>query len=208
MAARGHPRGALAWTRSAEIPSGLARAFGIAAVVVLIGLGAHVRFFLPDSPVPVTLQTFFVLLAGAMLGPRDGMIAALCYIAAGTAGGPVFALGPGGVAYLCGPTGGYLVGFVAAAGVVGVVAGRNGAGKDAGPARLAAGLLAGGALILLPGALHLALVTGLGFRRAMEIGVGPFIAGDLLKVAAAWATVAAARSFRRRRRTPQDLSYP
>lgn len=194
MAARDHPARALGWMRSAAIPSGLARAFGIAAVVVLIGLGAHVRFFLPSSPVPVTLQTFFVLLAGAMLGPRDGMIAALCYIAAGAAGGPLFALGPGGVAYLCGPTGGYLVGFVAAAGVVGLVAGGNNA------ARLAAGLLAGGALILLLGALHLALVTGLGFRRAMEIGVGPFIAGDLLKVAAAWATVAAARAFRRPRR--------
>jgi hypothetical protein len=81
-----------------ELPSWLARAFGIAAVVVLVALGAHVKLFMPGNPVPVTLQTFFVLLAGAMLGPRDGMIAVICYITVEIVGGPVFALGPGGVA--------------------------------------------------------------------------------------------------------------
>lgn len=197
---------------SVELPSWLARAFGIAAVVVLIALGAHVKLFLPGNPlVPVTLQTFFVLLAGAMLGPRDGMIAVLCYVGVGIAGGPVFALGSGGLAYLAGPTAGYLVGFVAAAGVVGLVT-RNGTARadsreeSAAQWRLAAGLLAGGALILLLGAAHLALVVvigdivGLGWRRAVDIGVRPFILGDLLKVAAAWTTVVAERRLTRRGR--------
>ncbi len=193
MPARAYPARALGWMGSAELPSWLARAFGIAAVVVLVALGAHVKLFLPGNPVPLTLQTFFVLLAGAMLGPRDGMIAALCYVCVGIAGGPVFALGQGGLTYLAGPTGGYLVGFVAAAGVVGLAARTNSHGDNPAPWRLAAGLLAGGALILLLGAAHLALVMGFGWRHAVDFGVRPFIPGDLLKVAAAWTTVMAER---------------
>ena len=198
---RAYPARALRWMGSAELPSWLARAFGIAAVVVLIALGAHVKLFLPNNPlVPVTLQTFFVLLAGAMLGPRDGMIAVLCYITVGIVGGPVFALGSGGLAYLAGPTGGYLVGFVAAAGVVGRAARTDAGGESAPRWRLAAGLLAGGALILLLGWAHLALVVGRGWSRAVDFGVRPFILGDLLKVAAAWTTVVAERRLTRRSR--------
>jgi len=209
--ARAYPARALRWMGSAELPSWLARAFGIAAVVVLIALGAHVKLFLPGNPVPVTLQTFFVLLAGAMLGPRDGMIAVLCYVCVGIAGGPVFALGQGGLAYLAGPTGGYLVGFVAAAGVVGVVTRTDTCGEGA-PSwrltagRLAAGLLAGAALILLLGAAHLALVMGLGWRHAVDFGVRPFIPGELLKVAVAWTTVVAERRLTGRSRAPRDAS--
>jgi biotin transport system substrate-specific component len=197
---------------AAELPSWLARAFGIAAVVVLIALGAHVKLFLPGNPVPVTLQTFFVLLAGAMLGPRDGMIAVICYITVGIVGGPVFALGPGGVAYLAGATGGYLAGFVAAAGVVGVATRAPPRGEGAASWQLAAGLLAGGALILLLGWAHLALLARLpshpsvAGRGAAAFGVLDFVPGDLLKVAAAWTTVMAERRLTRRGRRGPDAS--
>jgi biotin transport system substrate-specific component len=169
---------------AAELPSWLARAFGIAAVVVLIALGAHVKLFLPGN----------------------------CYITVGIVGGPVFALGPGGVAYLAGATGGYLAGFVAAAGVVGVATRAPPRGEGAASWQLAAGLLAGGALILLLGWAHLALLARLpshpsvAGRGAAAFGVLDFVPGDLLKVAAAWTTVMAERRLTRRGRRGPDAS--
>ncbi len=80
---------------------------------------------LPFSPVPITGQTMAVLLVGALLGSRRGALAVLAYIAEGLAGLPVFAGGAAGLARLFGPTGGYLVGFVAAAFLVGWLAERG-----------------------------------------------------------------------------------
>jgi biotin transport system substrate-specific component len=91
----------------------------ITMFVVLTALGAHV--YIPHNPVPFTLQTMFVLLAGAFLGWRDGAISMLSYLLLGGLGIPVFASPVAGWGYLFGPTGGYLWGFVIGAGVVGAM---------------------------------------------------------------------------------------
>jgi biotin transport system substrate-specific component len=176
------------------MPVPVARAVGIAAFVALVALGAHVRLLLPGTPVPVTLQTLFVLLAGVVLGPRDGPAAMALYVALGAAGVPVFALGgAAGLLYLAGPTGGYLVGFVAAAVLAGLVSRRL-----EGPAGAALGLLAGECAILGLGVLHLALFLGMGFGRALTLGAVPFLAGDAVKLAAAFVAAVAIRAVRRR----------
>src|SRR5574341_1526984 len=93
---------------------------GVVAFVIMTALGAHVRIPLPFMPVPITLQTFFVHLAGATLGPALGPVSQALYVLAGAAGLPVFAGGTGGLAYLVkGATTGYLLGFVVATALVG-----------------------------------------------------------------------------------------
>jgi biotin transport system substrate-specific component len=136
---------------------------------------------LPFSPVPVTGQTLAVLLVGALLGSRRGSLAVLAYIAQGLAGLPVFAGGALGMARLLGPTGGYLVGFVAAAFLVGLLAER---GWDRRVLTTAAAMMLGNLVIYAIGALWLAPFVG-GPEQALATGVLPFIPGDLVKIAAA-----------------------
>ncbi len=155
----------------------------VAAVLVatlLIALGAQVRIPLPFSPVPVTLQTFAVLLTGALLGSRRGALAVLVYLAEGLAGLPVFAGWSGGVAHLLGPTGGYLLGFVAAAYVTGCLFER---GWNAHPLTAGAALLAGNLALYALGLPWLALYVGAG--RAVALGLAPFVIGDAAKVVGA-----------------------
>src|SRR5512137_1746469 len=90
------------------------RAAAVAVFAVLSMLGAFVRIPIPWSPVPLTLQTFFVLLSGACLGRRLGAVSQVCYVLVGIAGLPVFSQAGSGLLYLAGPTGGYLAGFIAA----------------------------------------------------------------------------------------------
>ena len=94
------------------------------AFAALTAVGARIQFHLPFTPVPVTGQVFCVLLAGCVLGSRLGFVSQVQYLTAGVAGLPVFALG-GGIGFLLGPTGGYLVGFPVAALVVGAIAQRG-----------------------------------------------------------------------------------
>lgn len=147
----------------------------------LIALSAQVAVALPFSPVPVTGQTAAVLLVGALLGSRRGSLAVLAYIAQGLAGLPVFAGGAFGLARLLGPTGGYLLGFVAAAFLVGWLAER---GWDRRPLSTAAAMVLGNVVIYTIGALWLAVFVG-GLRQAAAVGIVPFIPGDLLKIAVA-----------------------
>ena len=141
-----------------------------------LGLSAHVKFTLPFSPVPVTLQTFVVLLAGVVLGPRAAVAAVASYLAAGLLGAPVFAGGPSA---LCGVTAGYLLGFLPAAGVVGWLA-------QSGRRDLALlGMLLGMGIIYATGTVWLAAATGWSMRHAAALGVVPFVVGDALKIAAA-----------------------
>jgi biotin transport system substrate-specific component len=156
----------------------------------LVALGA--RISVPLAPIPLTLQVPFVLLAGAFLGPRAGAASMATYLAAGALGLPVFAAG-GGIAYLLGPTGGYLVGFVPAAALVGALA-RRGARLP----RLLLAMTAAVATIHLLGILHLSLVLGRSPAETVQTGLLPFLPGDALKVAGAAALVAAWRGVRRR----------
>ena len=145
---------------------------------LVIALSAQVAIQLPFSPVPITGQTMAVLLVGALLGSRRGALAVLAYIAEGLAGLPVFAGGAAGLARLFGPTGGYLVGFVAAAFLVGWLAER---GWDRRFGTTLAAMTLGNLVIYGVGAVWLAVFVG-GLSRAWSLGVLPFLPGDAIKI--------------------------
>ncbi|MGO9307937.1 MAG: biotin transporter BioY [Spirochaetia bacterium] len=168
----------------------LARVFDVALIAgfsLLIALSAQVAIPLPFTPVPVTLQTFAILLTGVLLGSRRGAIAAAAYVAEGSLGLPFFSGGTAGIAHLLGPTGGYLVGCVAAACVAGLLAEKGISGK---PARLVLTLCAADLLVFIPGLAWLGLFVGPG--KAVMLGFLPFAVGDALKIAAAWGVLSAA----------------
>jgi biotin transport system substrate-specific component len=169
---------------------GLARLFDAALVAgfsLVIALGAQAAIPLPFTPVPVTLQTLAVVLAGALLGSVRGTLAVGAYIAEGLAGLPVFAGGTAGISHLLGPTGGYLVGFLAAAFVAGLLAERGLARHWAGSLLV---LAAGSVVLYVPGVAWLAAFTGP--SKAVALGFVPFVIGDALKLAAGWGALAAA----------------
>jgi biotin transport system substrate-specific component len=143
-----------------------------------------VAFPLPFSPVPITLQTLFVILAGVLLGPVYGPISQLLYLAAGVAGLPVFAGGVAGPGVLVGPTGGYLVGFVLGSWTAGLFT-RPGSGW----VRLVTGLLAAHAAIFVVGMAHLSVFVGSSLETAFRLGVVPFLPGMMFKTAVAAAAV-------------------
>jgi biotin transport system substrate-specific component len=149
----------------------------ILAGMLFVALLAQVRIPLPFTPVPLTGQTFGVLLVGAALGARRAVASLGLYLALGLAGLPVFAGGAAGAAYAFGPTGGYLLGFIAAAWIVGRLAER-GLDRRVRTAWLA--FLAGTLVIYLCGAGWLAL--SLGVEAALRLGVLPFLIGDAAKI--------------------------
>ena len=173
----------------------------VATGAVLISLLAQLR--VPLWPVPVTGQTFGVLLVGAALGSRLGAVTVLTYLAWGILGLPVFAGGGSGPATLFGPTGGYLLGFVIAAYAVGWLSER---GWDRHILTTAAAMLIGTALVFAPGLVWLSRYVG--WDRVLDLGLYPFVLGGFLKVAmaalalpAAWRLTGSAR----RRSLGQDV---
>ncbi len=138
------------------------------------------RVEIPLTPVPITGQTFAVLLVGALLGSKRGALSMITYIGAGLIGAPVFSHGGWGLSHLAGPTGGYLVGFVIAAFLVGKLSER---GWDR---RFIPTLLAmsfGTMAIYFAGCLWLAQFVG--WDTVLEVGVFPFLIGDGLKAVCA-----------------------
>jgi len=159
------------------------------AFAVLTFLGSQVSIYLPFTPVPITLQVLTVILAGLMLGPRLGALSQLEYVIAGILGAPVFAGGKFGFAALAGPTGGYIVGFIFAAYVTGIIYRRYGNGNNW---SLFLSSASGAITILFFGAAWLAVgfvLSGLSIfesvTKSVMLGVVPFIAADFLKVIAA-----------------------
>jgi biotin transport system substrate-specific component len=158
----------------------------------LIALAAQLRIALPFSPVPVTGQTFAVLLVAAALG-RLGVVSLAAYLAEGAVGLPVFAGGATGLAYMSGPTGGYLVGFVLAAAIVGYAAERQ---WDRRLATSLLAMLAGEVVIYACGVAWLAQFPLP--VSPLQAGLVPFIPGDLFKmILAALALPGAWRLVRR-----------
>lgn len=149
------------------------RALAAGAGALLTALAARVAIPVPGSPVPVTLQVLAVLLAGVALGPRLGAASMGAYLAAGAAGLPVFAAG-GGLAYLLGPTGGYLIAYPAAAAVAGWFAWER-----SGVAWRAVGLAAAVAIVHAGGVGWLAAFSGAG--DAVAQGSVPFLLVDAMK---------------------------
>jgi biotin transporter BioY len=144
-----------------------------------VGVAARILVPLPFTPVPVTGQTFAVLLTGTALGWRRGLASMLVYLVAGVAGVPWFADGSSGWAA---PSFGYVVGFLAAAVVVGRLAD---AGADRTPLRTIALMALGNALIYLIGVPWLAAALHIGLGKAIALGLTPFLIGDAIKAALA-----------------------
>jgi len=168
---------------------------GIAAFAVMTGLGAHVRIPLPWTPVPITLQTFFVQLAGATLGPVLGPMSQAVYLLAGGAGLPVFAGGGSGLHHLLqGVTGGYLIGFVVAAALVGWMVRLR---SDPGLLWILGSMAAGSLAVYACGISWLAWSLRLSLPSALAQGMLPFLVGDVAKTCAAAGLF---RSYRRRSR--------
>jgi len=157
----------------------LAGFYDVALIIggsLLIGLCAHAKVWLPFSPVPVTGQTFAVLMIGSLLGARRGCLAVLAYIMEGAAGLPVFAVGIGSAALL-GPTGGYLFGFIPAVYITGRLAEK---GWD----RRIGTMVFGNLAIYSFGLLWLCCLTGFS-TMVLTLGLYPFIVGDLVKIISA-----------------------
>ncbi len=169
--ARRYPR-ATGWLRDAVL---------IVLGTLFVTLLAQVKIPLPFTPVPLTGQTLAVLLIGATLGARRGAASIVLYIALGAVGLPVFAGGASGLAYLAGATLGYLIGFVIAAYIIGLLAER---GLERSVRTSVLPFLIGTVIIYVCGVAWLTFVLG-SFSKALSAGLLPFLIGDAIKLLAA-----------------------
>jgi biotin transport system substrate-specific component len=151
----------------------------------LTAAGAFIQVPVPFSPVPVTLQVFFVLLAGSMLKSKWGGLSMIVYTLLGIAGLPVFAGGSSGMGVLLGPTGGYVFGFILAAYTIGKLSEKvENADKSSfliNVLNMSAGVL----VIYACGFIQLMFVAEVGPGTALALGVIPFLPGEILKTAVA-----------------------
>ncbi|MHB8293335.1 MAG: biotin transporter BioY [Acidimicrobiales bacterium] len=154
----------------------------VVAYAGLVGLSAQVVIHLSFTPVPITGQTFGVLLGAAALGWRRAVAGMVLYLAAGLAGVPWFAAHAGGAATLASASFGYLLGFPAAAAVTGALAARGG---DRGPLRTIGTMATGDVVIYAFGMSWLMVDLHLGLAQAALAGMVPFLPGDALKILAA-----------------------
>jgi biotin transport system substrate-specific component len=167
--------------RWAILPGGglLADVLLVAGGAGFVALAAQVSIDLPFTPVPITGQTFAVVLVGAGLGAVLGLASLGLYLFVGALGAPVYADGNHGWDVLTGPTGGYIVGFVLAAGLTGYLAQRR---WDRRFSSAVAAMLTGNVVIYLVGLPWLAEQIDAGLEGTLEAGLYPFVVGDLLKL--------------------------
>ncbi|MDD5432542.1 MAG: biotin transporter BioY [Candidatus Omnitrophica bacterium] len=154
----------------------ICKTLGVLFFVILTALGAFVRIPLPFTPVPVTLQTLFVLLSGAFLGSSLGFTSQISYLFLGVLGFPVFTLAGSSLLYFLGPTGGYILGFILASYMVGRLLKK--------PGNITKTLMVFSfcsICILLCGSLWIKYLLGVSFAKALYLGFAPFIIGDLCK---------------------------
>lgn len=148
-------------------------------MAALTAVGAFIA--IPVGPVPIVLQNFFVFLTGLLLGSRWGLTAMGVYLLAGALGLPVFAGGKGGIGHLLGPTGGYLLGYLPAVYLIGLI---SDTGRQR-PVFDAFALICGSLTVYLCGIPWLQAVTGMAFQKTLAVGMLPFLPGDGLKIIAA-----------------------
>lgn len=153
----------------------------------LIAAGAYMA--IPIGPVPIVLQNFFVLLTGLVLGRRWGLMAVGVYLLAGALGLPVFAGGSGGIGRFLGPTGGYLLGYLPAVWVTGLISEKT---KSSALGDIIA-MVSAAAVIYGLGVSWLKFSTAMDVAKALAVGMFPFLLGDAIKIAAA---VPVARAIR------------
>jgi len=160
---------------------------GVALFSALTAIGSFIRIPLPFTPVPITLQTLFTYMAGAILGGYLGTLSQAMFILIGISGLPIFAGGNAGLSALIGPTGGYLVGFVAGTFVIGKM---TEAKKNPNLLWLLTCMVIGTIIIYTLGVIQLMNWLKIDLYKAVIIGAVPFIVGDLLKMfVAAYATL-------------------
>lgn len=141
-------------------------------------LGSLVRIYLPWTPIPVTLQTFFLFISVYYLNPKEIGISQSIYILAGIIGLPVFAAGISGMLALVGPTAGYLLGFIISGITMSVLKEKI----KITPFTISFIFISGTIIVYLFGILHLFIIYKIDILTAIKIGVIPFIAGDILKI--------------------------
>ncbi len=167
-------------TLAEVIPGGRTRTVAlVVGFALLTALAAQITFHLPWTPVPITGQTFGVLLVGGALGFRRGLAAVLLYLLLGVVGLPFFAEGKGGFTVILGASGGYLIGFILAGALVGRLAEL---GWDRHLAGAVGAMVIGNALIYVVGLPWLAFVAHYDAATAVQKGFVPFIVGDALKL--------------------------
>ena len=155
----------------------LIKILSVSLFIWLTTFGAYVKVSLPFTPVPVTLQTLSVMLSGAFLGAKLAGISQIGYLMLGYLGLPVFTGASSGQAVFCGPTGGYLVGFVFCAYIIGrIIKLRENFGW------ILFSFSLGSLIILALGTIWLSIYMGIDFKEAFMLGFLPFIAGDTMKV--------------------------
>ncbi|MFP4654241.1 MAG: biotin transporter BioY [Methanohalobium sp.] len=143
----------------------------------MTAVGAYIK--LPVGPVPITLQVLFVFLAGSILGKKWGSLSMVVYILLGVAGIPVFAGGASGIGVLFGPTGGYIIGFVIAAFVIGMLTERK---KSTGLTFNVLYMLIGLVIIYMLGATQLMVEAQFEPFETIMAGIAPFVIGDILSI--------------------------
>lgn len=156
----------------------LTAAIGVLFFILATALGAYVRIPVHGSPVPITLQTFFVLLAGAVLGKKLGFYSQAGYILAGISGLPIFQGAPIGVSYLLGPTGGYLIGFMICAFITGLII--DSAKQNI--VSIIAVFALGSLIIYASGIAWLVCIYKMNLMNAISAGALPFVPGDMAKI--------------------------
>lgn len=152
-----------------------------AIFAALTAVCSQISFPLPFTPVPINLALLAVILAGGILGPKWGAISQIVYLAVGSVGLPVFANLKGGIGVLLGPTGGYIIGYIAAAWLTGILLQRSNRGYFFYVVSMAAGI----AGCYLFGTAWYMFLTKSGLIPALTMCVVPFLIGDILKIAAA-----------------------
>ena len=187
-------------TPSASLSPAAFRIAGAIAGSLLVAICAHVSVPLLFTPVPLTLQTFAVLLLGLTLGPATAFAALALYLVQGAAGLPVFSPhGPGGILQLMGPTGGYLLSYPFAAALTSLMARRI---RPASFTSYAFSAAIGSLLIFAVGASWFAIITHQPLSATLKMTVWPFLPGDALKVIAAAAVAIAILKLRDKFRGP------
>tara|TARA_Y100001970_G_scaffold265516_1_gene353178 strand:- start:3008 stop:3553 length:546 start_codon:yes stop_codon:yes gene_type:complete len=158
---------AIEWVAKGSVTRNLFLSLSFA---ILTALSAQVRIAIPISPVPITGQTFVVLLSGLILGSTFGAISMLMYLFIGMSGLPFFSAGVAGLAILKSPTIGYIVGFFLAAYITGMFATKP-----------IFGVILGSLIIYIFGVFGLVIILNISLSNAIAIGVIPYLLGDAIK---------------------------
>lgn len=185
---------------AALAPLDWTRSFGLVIVFSLF-IAASAQFAIPIGPVPITGQTFAVLLTGALLGSRLGAMAVMAYLIEGAFGLPFFAAGGSGIARFMGQTGGYLIAFPAAAFVTGAFA-ENGWDRRYHTAVVAMAI--GSLVILVTGWAWYSIITNTPALLSFQLAVLKFLPGDVIKIALAAAVLPTGWALLKRKASGRD----